>query len=115
MVKVEVIWAGRGGFEDRDRWPPMIPKSLAPRKIVHACEAGEVAARDEAAPRDVGEVPRKLRPERRLQSEIFADADHPKIGKCRLDFSDSVIDLGRAVATDRDRQVVLAKSSPSGS
>src|SRR5690606_10078870 len=74
-MEVEEIWTRGRRLEQCDRLAPMIARCLAAGEIVKACQACEIAGRDQAATGNVWEIARKLRPERRLQRNLFAHRD----------------------------------------
>ena len=108
-MEVEEIGTGRGGLEQGDRIAPMVAVGAPEREIMPAGKSGEVAGRDEAAPRDIFEVGGELRPEGGFERDLLAYGDDPEVGQCRLGLGDAGVDLLGRVPADRDGHMMLAE------
>ena len=78
-------------------------------EVMEAREACEVRRRNEAAPRDIAEVRRKLRPEGRLQRHVLAHGGDAQIGEQRDHFGHMAIEPLKIVRMDRDGRMMLAE------
>ena len=114
LVEVEIIGAGGGGLEQRDRLAPMVHVGLAEREIVARGQPREIARRDQAAPGDIFEIARELRPEGGLEPDLLAHRDDAEIGERRLHLGDPLVDGGRRVGAQRDGHVMLAEAGAAG-